>query len=384
MSALPPNKPNRDVQAATGANDAGVPSPETPPMTNRGCLTPNTSENPTNNRPVEFHIDYLRLTLFVTREFAQSIVETELLERAGFPVYWLENGPVKFLANIYESFGPVFLLVPKTFKTEYTIIEIKGQGCTLLGSEVLQGFLNAIVKSGERWNGGRIDLAFDHVAFTPSEVDQAIRRGDIRSRCLGVEDRDWNDSATGQTAYLGGRKCKKVRRLRVYNARGFTRCEAEFHDEWAKSAMIVFADSPMASWPEAATAMLRGMVDFVDSKANARIERCPLLPWWSEFVGAAGKIKNLSDEARSTQEQELAATAIAESERALMRCARSLWPIMEAFGKQYLIERLQYHAEGRIEADDHQFAEELKRWRYSGYAGLPTERPSEEGDDVPF
>lgn len=369
--AAVPAAPEAGEGDAAKRQDA-VPEIQTPPLTNRGCLTP---------RPVVFHLDYLKVTIFAPMEEVRRIVENALLEKAGIACEeWIDVGTGVRWEHIYGGPGGVVILVPKDKRIEYCMVEAKGEGCQRLGPEAIQAFLRYLKDCALRWQGRRVDLAFDRVAFGPAEVDAAIRRGDINSRCLGVEDRGWANSPSGSTAYLGRRDQKKDRRLRVYDKRGYNRCEAEFRGDWAASVVRKLSEVPYEEWPKLATEYLRGMVDFVDSKANERIERCPLLRWWAELVGDAGKIVNLSEEDRRQKAEEGKILAIGKSEVRVSRASLSLWPVLEAFGEKYLIKRLREKAEGRVRPEEREFAEELKEYRRSGLAGLPRGG----GDDTPF
>jgi hypothetical protein len=54
----------------------------------------------------------------------------------------------------------------------------------------------------------------------------------------------------------------------------------------------------------------------------------------------------------------------------LQRVARSLWAIREAFGDQYVLDRMDYYCKDRIEDRHREFAEQLAKFKYSGLAGL--------------
>ncbi len=329
-----------------------------------------------------FHLDYLKLTVFADVSEVQILVERALLEKAGFDEpAWEEKGPASRWERIVQGPGPVTLLVPKAALEMYTMIELKGEACTRFGSDVLLAFIATLDSMKDlRWNGKRVDLTFDHVSFTPKMVDEAIVADNLNSRCLGILDRDWNENSDGQTAYLGRRKSAKLRRLRVYNMRGFNRFEAEFVDEWANSAIRNFARRELVDWPNIALAQIRGMVDFVDHAQDPRSERCPMLPWWKDFVGDVEKIRTLGEEERRKQHEEDEQHVMGQSEGRIMRAARSLWPIRQAFGDEYVLKRLDHYCEGRIRPEDEALAKTLQTHQYCGLAGLPTERY--DGDEV--
>jgi hypothetical protein len=271
-------------------------------------------------------------------------------------------------------------MTPKDDRIVYSVIELKGQGCAMFSSEQLHGFMQYLTDSGWRWHGLRLDPAFDRVLFDPYMMRDAIERRDFNSRCLKYEDKDWNENIEGATAYLGRRNDTKDRMLRLYNRRGYNRCEGEFRGNWARTAAKRVAQASVDQWPRIGLELLRGMVDFVDSAVNERIERCPLLPWWADFVGDAGKIRQLDDEDRRQQREEDGQRAIGKSEERIKRASLSLWPMIQEFGRDYVIDRLLHYAEGRIRPEDEQFRVELEPWKYSGFAGLPEGMP----DDVPF
>jgi hypothetical protein len=251
------------------------------------------------NGGVRFHLDYLKLTIFETCGMVQHFVESALLERAGLPFGgWIEKGPADRWAQILVGAGPVTVLSPKDSRTIYTIVELKGEGCERVGASAISAFLTYLHAGEIRWHGLRVDLAFDHVAFDPATVRSAIDAGNFNSRCLSVADRDWNENAQGRTAYLGGRGQRKDRRLRVYDKRGYNRCEGELRGQWARTAVRALAVAPVEEWPRIAIGHLRGIADFVDRTADKRKDRCPLLAWWEAFVGGVERITNLPEEDR--------------------------------------------------------------------------------------
>ena len=318
-----------------------------------------------------FHLDYLKLTVFADLPTVQALVERALLEPAGFEARWTDNGRGVRWEMMLEGPGPVFLLVPKDQRTMYTMVEMRGEGCKAMGTEALQGFLAYLRDAGIRWRGKRVDLAFDHVAFTPEMVRDAILRDDMNSRCLNIGDRDWNENAEGKTAYLGKRKPPKPRRLRVYDRRGFNRFEAEFSDGWADKVVQMLAGEPIGAWPTLALRHIRSMVDFIDHSVDERRERCPQLDWWAAFVGSAEKIRNVNEGDRREQFEENAYARIAKSEATFQRVARSLWPMLRAFGEKYLIDRIRHFCEGRIRESDEELARKLFDLRFLQVANLP-------------
>jgi hypothetical protein len=325
----------------------------------------------------------LKLTVFTDGETVLRMVESSMLERAGLPLGgWIDKGPAERWEHIFIGAGPMTLLVPKDQRVTYTIVELKGQGCETVGAFAIQAFLAYLGAWDVRWHALRVDLAFDHVAFGPEVFMAAINAGNFNSRCLSIADRDWNENAQGRTAYLGGRGQRKARRIRVYDKRGFNRCEGELREHWAKSIGRQLAVTPLEGWPRLAVGHLRGIADFVDRSADKRADRCPLLPWWAEFVGDVERITNLPEEDRRKTVDDQRQFAVGISEGRVQRCARTLWPILEAFGAEYLAKRIHFFADNRVTDEQRALAEQLKRYRYSGLAGLTDEPPA--GDEPPF
>jgi hypothetical protein len=89
----------------------------------------------------------------------------------------------------------------------------------------------------------------------------------------------------------------------------------------------------------------------------------------------------MPEEDRRKKRENDAQTALGKSEARIIRCARSLWAIREAFGHEYLLDRLWHYSKDRVTDEDRAFAEELRKWQYCGLAGLPGESPD---DAVPF
>lgn len=335
--------------------------PVRPPLTNRGSLTPHDENNERDNG-VLFHLDYLRLTVFVDAAEAKRLVESGLYDNAHFEYRaWENKGQGKRWEAIYTNVGPVAVLVPKYEKAGYCQIELKGEACNLFLSHQLQGFMRYIQDCGHRWHASRIDLAFDYVAFTPTDVWLAINKRDFNSRCLKFEDRDWRQNDLGDTAYLGTRYQKKERKLRVYDKRGYTRFEAEFSDKWARTAARHFMQADVKDWPTEAMGLVRGMIDFINRSANERVERCPQLDWWSDFVGDVEKIRQLDEQDQQRYEREQMENVIAETERRIERVARQLLPISMAWGADYLHKRLYEHGWLKMKDQDDKFMRELRR-----------------------
>lgn len=70
---------------------------------------------------------------------------------------------------------------------------------------------------------------------------------------------------------------------------------------------------------------------------------------------------------------------VGQCEGRVQRVARSLRPIVDAFGAEYLGKRILYHSAGKLRPEDLEFTETLKGYRNCGLAGLELD-----GEPIPF
>lgn len=343
-----------------------------PPSTNRGSVVPEVEG-------VSFRPHWFRFTVFKGLQEVLSFVEANLIEPGGLPFDWIEKGPASRWQNIlHHAFGGggVFVLqYPVKSPIEYTVVEVRGAGCDVVGAEGLGRLIEGLEGSGWRWHTKRIDLAWDGVPFTPEQFDEAVRAGQFVSRSMSSADRGWRNNAEGSTAYLPDVEKRKGRNrlVRVYDRRGPVRCELELHDEDAQACVLALAGKPVQLWSRVASGYLLRTVDFRACAEGQRSNRCARLPWWESFVGDAEKVKILGlPEAMPDH----SITSVGMSEVAIQRCARRMFSIAEAHGWAYLCERIEHYGRPKQRDEDRAFTQDLKRYRGSGLAGIP--------DDLPF
>jgi hypothetical protein len=263
------------------------------------------------------------------------------------------------------------VLVPKGLHADYCCVELKGEGCGAYGSDRLSAWLWALDQSGFRWHAVRVDPAWDGVLIDPVVFNAAILAGNFRSRAFGDDARRWWDSNAGQTAYFGGPQ----RLIRLYNLRGYNRLELQLRGAWAKLLGAELAENRPDLWESRARVQLRSVVEFVDVAAATRVERCPLLPWWASFVGDGSKAK------LGRILPKLQSTALGKAELAMQRFARQAWAIRQAYGDDYLLDRLAFWACGKVTTADKLYVQQLSAFAGTGWAGLPL--PGQ-ADDCPF
>lgn len=174
-------------------------------------------------------------------------------------------------------------------------VEFNGSACEELGP-VRVGRLHV----GLGLRASRFDLAIDHCPFTPADLRDQWRAGNVRTRAKIPEkarpDRqwrtcDWRSNARGDTFYMGSRESTQYGRC--YDERGWTRLEIELKDGAAMKAAGEFfaavAMSDVALVRERALAWVRRFVDFVDPSEETNISRAPLLDFWARFVEGVEK-----------------------------------------------------------------------------------------------
>jgi hypothetical protein len=192
--------------------------------------------------------------------------------------------------------GPVAVFAHPERSEMGVMVDIDGDGCETLGWAKVAEIHDAL---GLR--ATRFDMAVDGCGFTPAELRDAWRRGDVRTRVQvrkgAREDRQWRRSQwteydDGDLFTMGSRKSTQY--ARCYDRRGPTRLELELKDEPAACAaneimrMVGLGD---AGVPERVLSWIRRFVDVVDAGSDINATRRTLLPWWAAFVGAASKAR---------------------------------------------------------------------------------------------
>jgi DNA relaxase NicK len=187
--------------------------------------------------------------------------------------------------------GPVRVFAHPERPDMGVMVEVTGEGCEQLGTlEVLD--LAAVLEL----RASRVDLALDGADFTPKDVRDAWRAGDVRTRSQvpadALPDRqwrtcEWRSTATGDLFGMGARSSRSY--VRVYDRRGFTRLELELKAEAAIAAASALREARASGAAALAAVMMawvRRSVDFVDASSDTNSSRRELLPWWAAFVGA--------------------------------------------------------------------------------------------------
>lgn len=190
--------------------------------------------------------------------------------------------------------GPVVVLTDGTGPQSEemgTHIEVTGSGCEELGYAKLRELWHVV-----QLRVSRVDLAVDGCPFTPEQVWAAWTAGDVRTKVKLAKDAkegrewrsgEWIQSASGDTAMLGGRQA--ARRLRVYDRRETgTRLELQVRHKAADAIAAAVFSRPEDLVGSEVLSHVRSFVDFLEGE-DENVTRRPLATWWAEFVGHVAK-----------------------------------------------------------------------------------------------
>ena len=189
--------------------------------------------------------------------------------------------------------GPVTVLSHPQKRDMGVCVEIPGEACEELGLARLRA-----IWSGLGLRVSRLDLAIDGAAFTPAELRDQWRLGNVRTRVKLAKnarpDRlwrncNWHESATGDTFSMGRRTSTQF--ARCYDSRGVTRFELELKERAAAVAASELLAAPTGKFMLLALGWVRRFVDFVDAASNENPSRQTLLPFWEAFLNGAEKAR---------------------------------------------------------------------------------------------
>lgn len=179
--------------------------------------------------------------------------------------------------------GLTVFVEPRADNMPPVMVECPGTACEYLGLEKLRTlFCNARLS--------RVDVAFDHGLFTPGDVADWVRAGNVRTRAKRVrfDVKLKGPPSEGDKLTVGSRASEQY--VRVYDRRGFTRMELELKGEMARAYRdVLLADDE--TFVRTTFGVLRQFVDFVDASASSNISRAPLLTVWEAFTGRLERVR---------------------------------------------------------------------------------------------
>lgn len=224
---------------------------------------------------LEFSIH--ELTGTCKREQAEVL---DLLGEFGIP---LEEQPYgsRIYRKRWQGMHSVTVQADNKMGSSEVHVRIPGQACEFLGRVKLLSIATLLDLKVTR-----LDAAVDYCPFTPEHLLEAHRHGLVRSH---AQTYDWKSNPQGDTFSLGSRQSDVS--MRCYNMRGFTRTELELRRGHAQEFLVGMFASSESEIPALFLGALRSLVDFVDTRQDANISRCSLLPFWADFVGMFQKLR---------------------------------------------------------------------------------------------
>jgi len=201
------------------------------------------------------------------------------------------------------------------------LLTAKGEAFESMNLTAWENLLYGCLKLGIMPNVKRFDYAFDHCGFTLDDVVAAMDKRGVRSWAKHLElmgsckqekkNGEYEDvGECGRTFYAGVRGSDRM--VRIYDKRGFTRCEGQWSG--VRAGMVLAAIAYESSqndcdWDEAAKRLMKGeLVDylnFVDRESAGNITRCKRLAWWDAFVEGAARIRRIVPRAARTLERSI-------------------------------------------------------------------------------
>ena len=326
------------------------------PASNTGCVKPSPSDTDSKTQVVEFHLDYLSLTVFASgaedvHELGERLgcIIGRLWERfAPTPPAWFDRGAAAHWSSIVCGPPGVSIKCPRDPDAAYVCIELKGEAFTWLMSEdvlSLAAELDLAKMEGlvKRYHATRVDLAFDHVGIDPQTMQEWFDGGCCKSR--GVPENQWYSNAEGQTCYI--RSGPRV--LRLYNRRGYNRLELELKEQYARECLDALLGLPCSAWAAHAVGRIRPLADFVDRSSSDRISRCSLLPAWASLVGDVNPVRLLP-----RKRPDINSTPAGKMNSKLARVRRALFVLRSACSTPEEFHRIIDHAAERYRLEKHQ------------------------------
>lgn len=200
---------------------------------------------------------------------------------------WEDAGGARTWRSAYQYLGAKLYTgnvgVPEG--SELHGVGFSGEVCQKLGDAELLALIDRIVAWGGRVKCSRIDLALDHVPFTPLMAREALERGQVVCRAArnerGQVAHDWFQNRDGSTGmYIGSRQSDRF--MRIYDRHGFTRMELEVKGDQASAVLKVLV--AMRADEVESTAFVVGTVrqfiEFCERADGVGVRGSVALPWW--------------------------------------------------------------------------------------------------------
>lgn len=221
----------------------------------------------------KFKLDYLSVTLFRETVSGEKSNYTEVLETVC-EVFGISNTfeSLGFGGRAYadirihpEVDGLTAYLYPKT--GHHLHLELKGTACSVIGEESIGRLGDALAAIDVRARASRVDIACDHVGFTPNDLHARWKGNHVRTRFRKY---DYRTNAEGDTFYVGS---KDSIQLCCYNKRGFTRAEIRCYADVADIMGIMVMRGSFGDAAQASVGTLTHRLTFLEEDGS------PMASW---------------------------------------------------------------------------------------------------------
>lgn len=224
----------------------------------------------------KFKLDYLSVTLFRESVSGNKSNYAEVLETIC-DVFKISNNfeSLGFGGRAYadirthpEVEGLTAYLYPKS--GNHLHLELKGAACSVIGEEAIGRLGEALSGIDVRARASRVDIACDHVEFSPNDLHARWKGNHVRTRFRKY---DYRTNAEGDTFYVGS---KDSIQLCCYNKRGFNRAEIRTYAEVADLLGVMVMRGAFLDAAYASVGTLTGKLTFLEADGQT-------MPSWAAY-----------------------------------------------------------------------------------------------------
>lgn len=235
---------------------------------------------------MHFHIHHMTYSTILDPDTVANIVS----EYLNYDYHFINKGYMSY-ANRYQ-FGDIASVHFTDGRHECTV-EIKGQGCELVGKDILLDLYQAV-----QGKATRLDLAVDGCPFEPMKIKEhtgcgyGLEAKNVRTKASRKGFKEFIEFAA-QGISIGSRSSSRF--ARVYNYRldddgqNITRFEIELKKKTAQKYIDIIIDAK-ERFEDIVMGVIRAFVDFVEPTTDTNVSRQPLADWWLEFVQGAERV----------------------------------------------------------------------------------------------
>lgn len=330
---------------------------------------------------------WLRLTLWAPLDRVQGVVEDalgDLLDEwVGEGERWCLRPPRGRVSASWGVGQGAYLWVDEFGVEPYRQVVVTGKGCDVLGIGGQARLLQTLRACGLRWRASAVHVAFDGFPMSVAEVLECLDRRDVRTRCR--LEPEYIRSESGETVYTRARPEKSgvERYIRWYDMRGPVRLECVWKKRWAAVLVEQLAEcGSVAGWAELVLGYVRDYLDLTEPSGDGNRCRRGLHPQWKQFVG---EVQRAGVSVTEPQVDPQGLEWVGKYDGACERASRALCEGAEAFGWDWVRERLEYHGAGRVQADAVARLQAVRaQAAHLGVAGVPHWPEALGGEDAPF